>query len=354
MNLADYLSELLGQHDEVSVPGLGYFVRTRINAYFNDSEARFYPPYHQVKFVPQPKDDDIFAQYVADKKNISLASSKYFVEKFISKLKEEAARGKFLFADLGSFQTEHDQLVFKPNDRIPADPAFYGYPPVNIYRLGQPAPAEQRKPVSTPAQPIKNASAAPVVESPPPVQKIRPPQYYEDDIEPKKGLNIWLVVLIAVAVAILGILAIFKFSPSVYDRFKDEYNKITGKTEEVVPVIHKEIKTDTLKKTLPVKDTTVKPVNTVVTPVDTVKQPYFEIIIGNYSNPILADAGVKYFKNRGVNARILNLAEAPGPRIKVSAGSYPTNDEAQSMMIKLIQEHKILPSSYTIKITPLK
>jgi len=115
MNLADYLSELLGLHDEVNVPGLGYFIRNRVNAYYNDTEARFYPPYHQVKFVPQPKDDDTFAQYVADKKNISLASSKYFVEKFIIKLREDASGGKFLFADLGSFQTDLDQLVFKPN-----------------------------------------------------------------------------------------------------------------------------------------------------------------------------------------------------------------------------------------------
>src|ERR1700744_4003433 len=105
MNLADYLSELLSQHDEVSVPGLGYFVRTRVNAYYDEREGLFSPPYHQVKFTPQPKDDDTFVQYVADKKNISLASSKYFAEKFISKLKEQALAGKYLFADLGLFYT---------------------------------------------------------------------------------------------------------------------------------------------------------------------------------------------------------------------------------------------------------
>src|SRR5215469_6841220 len=115
MNLADYLSELLGIQDEVNVPGLGYFIRTRVNAYYNDSEKRFYPPYHQIKFVGQPREDDSFAQYVADKKNISLASSKYFVEKFITKLREDASHGKYPFADLGSFQMDVDQLVFKPN-----------------------------------------------------------------------------------------------------------------------------------------------------------------------------------------------------------------------------------------------
>src|ERR1700748_1781517 len=138
MNLADYLSELLGQYEEVSVPGLGYFVRERVNGYYNDKEARFYPPYHRVKFVGKPKDDDTFAQYVADKKNISLASSKYFAEKFVSKLREQALTGKYLFADLGSFYTEQDQLVLKPNDKITDVRSFYGYPQLNVYKQGQP------------------------------------------------------------------------------------------------------------------------------------------------------------------------------------------------------------------------
>jgi hypothetical protein len=103
MNLADYLSELLGMHDEVSVPGLGYFVRERITGYYNDSEAKFYPPHHRVKFVPELRENDTFTQYVADKKNISLASSKYFAEKFVAKLRDDASRGNYIFAGLGQF-----------------------------------------------------------------------------------------------------------------------------------------------------------------------------------------------------------------------------------------------------------
>ncbi len=159
MNLADYLSELLGQYEEVSVPGLGYFVRERVNGYYNDKEARFYPPYHRVKFLPQLKDDDTFAQYVADKKNIALASSKYFAEKFVSKLKEQALAGKYLFADLGLFYTDHDQLVFKPNDKIADDPSFYGYPPINIYKVTQLGDAHTQpafvRPVTTPLIPVQ-------------------------------------------------------------------------------------------------------------------------------------------------------------------------------------------------------
>jgi hypothetical protein len=350
MNLADYLSELLGQYDEVSVPGLGYFVRTRINAYFNEAEARFYPPYHQVKFVAQLKEDDTFAQYVADKKNISLASSKYFVEKFIGKLKEDARTGKFLFSDLGSFQTEQDQLVFKPTDRIPADPAFYGYPPVGISRQGQPLSAEQRKPVFTQNQTGQSPrSAAPA----PPVQTISPPEYYEEETEPKRGISVWLIILIALVIAAMGVFAVFKFYPSVFDRFKEEFNKITGKTASTASIASLEKKTDSIKKKLPVKDSTIKTVTTTASQ-DSLNKSHFDIIVGDYGTPSLADYAVKHFKDLGVNARILNLSEATGPRIKVSAGSFPTTEDAQVFENKLISEHKILPSSYIIETKPQK
>src|ERR1700712_5220399 len=170
MNLADYLSELLAQYEEVSVPGLGYFVRERVNGFYNDKDSKFYPPYHKVKFVPQPKDDDTFAQYVADKKNISLASSKYFAEKFVAKLKEQALTGKYLFADLGLFYTAQDQLVFKANDKITDDPAFYGYPPLTVFKQGQTISDQYTKPSladpATVALTQQPKPAQPVVDEP--------------------------------------------------------------------------------------------------------------------------------------------------------------------------------------------
>jgi len=359
MNLADYLSELLGQYDEVSVPGLGYFVRTRINAAFNESEARFYPPYHQVRFVPQPKDDDTFAQYVADKKNISLASSKYFVEKFISKLREDASRGKFLFSDLGSFQTEQDQLVFKPNDRIPADPAFYGYPPVDIYRQGQPVSTDQRKPVFTPNQPTTTTTPPPVVETAPPVATIRPPQYYEEEVEPKRGVNVWLIVLIVISVLALAAFGVYKFYPSAFDKIKEKYEQLTGKKTADTPIVHKTIKADTVKKAVPVKDTTakdttVKAAATATQPVDTVKHSTWEIMVGAYATKQRADDAIKYYHNRGVELKVLNATDAPGVLIKLSAGTYPTNAEAESARLQLVKEHKLRANTYSLEIKPQK
>ncbi|MFI5137255.1 MAG: hypothetical protein ACHQIM_05460 [Sphingobacteriales bacterium] len=347
MNLADYLSELLGLHDEVSVPGLGYFVRTRVNAYYDDKESKFYPPYHQVKFVPQPKDDDTFAQYVADKKNISLASSKYFAEKFISKLKEEATKGKYLFADLGLFYTDKDlQLVFKPNERVAADPAFYGYPEINIYKLGQPLSPGDAKPVFT------ATASAPAVTAAAPAQTIQQPQYFEEEAEHKRHVNVWLIILITLAVLALAIFGVYKFYPPATAKMNELYHKVTGKRDDTsTQVSRHEIKADTAKKMAPVKDTTAKTIIPAVPPADTVKRSAWAVIVLACNSPQVAETAVKDYKARGlINARSLNLSEMPGKKIKVAGGVFFNQNEADSLKLLWIKQGKIPSASYVNKI----
>ncbi|SHN09203.1 SPOR domain-containing protein [Mucilaginibacter sp. OK098] len=353
MNLADYLSELLGQYEEVSVPGLGYFVRERVNGYYNDNEARFYPPHHKVKFVPQPKDDDdTFTQYVADKKNISLASSKYFAEKFVSKLREEASTGKYLFADLGLFYTDKDQLVFKPNDKIADDPAFYGYPPINIYKQGQSLNDQYSKPSFTDPGP------APVlITKPMPAQANENDQYFEEETERKKPINIWLIILIAVSVIALAIFGVYKFYPGAFDKLGATYNRITGKKDTVVPVYRREVKADSVKKAIPapVKDTAIKTVPPATNPVvttaaDTTKHTRYEIIVSNFRQINYANTEVQRLKARGVDAKI--VTDAPGPRLKISVGTFPTEIDADGAMKVLEKAGKINKKSYILAINP--
>jgi hypothetical protein len=337
MNLADYLSELLGLHDEVNVPGLGYFARTRINAYYNEAEGRFYPPYHQVKFIPQPREDDSFAQYVAAKKNISLASSKYFVEKFIIKLKEDASKGKFLFADLGIFQTDLDQLIFKPNDRIPADPAFYGYPPIDIFKAAQPVPADAKKAVLAPDQPVSAPVATAAALPPPPPLGMQAPDYYEDEVEQKRGVNVWMIILIVIAVLGLAVFGIYKFYPGVIDKVKNESNKLTGKAADTRAVIRQEskpVKKDTVKKTA-VTDSAAKSAKTVAK-LDSVKLPTFLAIAEEVRSQRIADERVAHLKSLGLDAYI--VPNTIGPLKKIAVGqpyaTYSAADSVEQMFIK--------------------
>lgn len=349
MNLADYLSELLGQYEEVSVPGLGYFVRERVNGYYNDKEARFYPPYHRVKFVPKPKDDDTFAQYVADKKNISLASSKYFAEKFVSKLREQALTGKYIFADIGLFYTDQDQLAFKPNDKIADDPAFYGYPQLNVYKQGQPMNEQYSRPAF--------ANTAPTPTLPPqPVQPVIDEPYFEEEAERKRGVNIWLIVLIAILVIALAVFGVYKFYPEVFDKVGSALH-VTKKADTVAPVYRREVKADTVGKTavVPPKDTAAK---TAAQPVasapaqDTVKKASWVIVVISYRQEKFAAPEINRLKAKNIDARVLSKNEAAGTRVKVATTTvYPSEAEAEAARSVLVKAGKIPATS---SVLPLK
>ncbi|HEY8930873.1 MAG TPA: SPOR domain-containing protein [Mucilaginibacter sp.] len=346
MNLADYLSELLGQHEEVSVPGLGYFVRERVNGYYNDKEGRFYPPYHRVKFIQDPKNDDTFAQYVADKKNISLASSKYFAEKFVAKLREQALAGKYLFADLGLFYTEHEQLMFKPNDKIVDDPAFYGLPVISVNKQGQTVNEQFARPAFS--NPAVTPTSAP---DPRPVEAVVEEPYYEEEVERRRGLSIWMIILIAVVVIALAVFGVYKFYPQLID-------KITGKADTSTTVYRHETPADTTKKTAAAPaqvDSARKtaPVTaSAATAADTAKQPHFEIIAGSFRRITSANAEIKRLKAKGVEAVI--STDAPGPLLKINVGTFKTEAEATAAMSVLVKAGKIAPypKSDVITINP--
>src|ERR1700744_2934765 len=100
MDVGYYLSELLGQAGEVNVPGLGHFVQLRVEGHYNSSEGVFYPPSNKVGFDPHYTDDDSLAEYISERRSISLASSKYFTEKYIHNLRNESMMKDVAIADL--------------------------------------------------------------------------------------------------------------------------------------------------------------------------------------------------------------------------------------------------------------
>ncbi|HWZ16675.1 MAG TPA: SPOR domain-containing protein [Mucilaginibacter sp.] len=354
MNLADYLSELLVQRNEVSIPGLGHFQRVRINGYYNDQEAKFYPPGHQVKFVPGEKEDDTFAEYIAGKKSISLASSKYFTEKFVSKLKEDAAEGSVAFSDLGSFQTEGDQLVFKPNDTIGNDPSFYGYEPVGVSKPAQTYTEEPAFTMLSEPEPDEAYVS--------PVETTEEQQYIDGEAEGKKLLNIWLVLLIVITIVVFGLFGAYRYYPDTINRFNPFYHAAVLKKAKVVPVapvvIHK-VDTDTTKKAVAAADTSVK-TNAVTTPVatqqvkttDTLNQTGYVIQVDAFKGQRMAEDLVNHFKKLGLEARI--MPRAPRHFYVVTIGRYATHKDAEIAKEELVKAKKLRKDAQITLITPKK
>jgi hypothetical protein len=239
MDVGFYLGELLMQQGEVSVPGLGYFVQVRMSGHYDEAERKFHPPYHQVQFDVQSIDDDALAEYIAIKKNISVASAKYFAEKYITNLKQQALIDEVPIGNLGHFYTELTQLTFKPADKIIDDTIFYGFEPISINKIGDFKPVEERPKVElvfppklVPQKPTVTEEIQQVSQSAAPVEEAAPVYRQQEGVsgvstdffeagdeeeeQKKSPLMLILVVFISVMVVALGVFALYEYKPDTF------------------------------------------------------------------------------------------------------------------------------------------
>jgi hypothetical protein len=385
MDVANYLSELLMQNGEVNVPGLGYFVQLKVDGYYDNTQSKFYPPTNKIQFDQQYHDDDVLLQYIADKKKISLASSKYFTAKFIDNLRQEAMVKEVPLADLGTLYFEDTKLHFKPAAVLPVDPEYYGYPTIAINKLGGTSFHEQLEKemprptyVSVPPLPIPE----PVVPiGAPPVQEqtnslddvFAPPaasheeefifhgRGYSDE-EVKKNNNwIWITITIVAVLGILGAFALYKLKPAAF-------NRLIGAPQPAPIILKAPVKHDTTKSITPVikadsaagstkntvSDTTAKQasVNTPVSTVDSTKVR-FEVIGTSVETLKSAYKAVDNYKSLGIEAHIVDLT--PGKRkFKVSLGTYATYAEAMDHINALVKTGKVKIGIWPLQINPKK
>jgi cell division protein FtsN len=355
MDVGYFISELLEQHGEVSVPGLGYFAHTRVSGYYNDTEGKFYPPGYTVQFDPQTAENETLAEYIAAKKNISLASSRYFIEKFVNSIKHQASDGDAPVANLGWFYTEQSQLLFKPNNNLNTDPEFFGYPAVQLNKISvQPVAVEPIEPVNVPVEE--------------PAQLVTEPEELSQQVETDETQEVYMVeepkrrnstaTILIVLGALLVALAVFlvsRYNPSLFNREKTAL-VVTAKDSVVkpkaVPVVTDTAKTDTAAHDTTVvvkkangKDTTLKITTTIN---DSIPLPRYEIMGGSFKDLKEATWSIGNYKKLGVTARIAE--GVPGKRVKITLGSYKTRAEAEAARKNLIKINKVSKDVYTLEI----
>ncbi|WP_158990208.1 hypothetical protein [Mucilaginibacter sp. L196] len=360
MDVAYYLSELLMQNGEVNVPGLGYFVQLKVDGYYDNTQNKFYPPTSKIQFDQQYDDDRVLLQYIADKKRISLASSKYFTAKFIDNLRQEAMVKEVPLADLGTLHFEDTRLHFKPAEVLPIDPAYYGYQPVEISKLDGTSFHEQLEKEMPRPEPIVSIGTPPVQE-----QTIEPSVsqeeefifsgrgYSDEEVEEKNNNWIWITITAVVLLGIIGVFSLYKFNPAVYNRLigiqqpapiilKTPVKHDTTKT--ITPVIKADSTASSTKKVI--ADTTAKPMNVntaapVITaaPIDTFSRVRYELLGGAFQTIAEANRTIRNYKRLGFEARIVK--NAPGRLFKVTLGTYFTTDDAINAMHAIQKTGKI-------------
>ncbi|RFZ95196.1 hypothetical protein D0C36_06620 [Mucilaginibacter conchicola] len=384
MDVGNYISELLAQKGEVSVPGLGYFAHTRVNGYYNEREGKFYPPTYSVQFDPQLIDDDTLAQYMAEKKRISVASAKYFTEKYINSLKQLAQTEEAALADLGWFYIEQGRLFFSPNDEQSTDLNFFGYEPVALNRLdGAPKVERTFAPTPTPAP----TPAAPYTE--PETFAVAPDEYpdrdddlrYETDEEyaanlaaearARKRRGNWILAVAIIAFFALAVFLVYRYDPTIFN-FASVKTAVKEKPADTI--INARVETIAPEDTTPAKDTmkaatqpdmqtglpkkadstTAKKEEPATnnTPVakESITSSRYEIMGGSFRDDKEANTAIANYKTLGIEAHI--VTDAPGKRKKVSLGTYKTRAEAEDARKVLEANKKVNKDIYTLEIKP--
>lgn len=370
MDVGNYISELLALHGEVSVPGLGYFAHTRVNGHYNEQESRFYPPTYSVQFDPRFIDDETLPKYIADKKNISVASAKYFIEKYINSIKTQAQNGDAPLADLGCFYMEDSKLFFETSQAQLNSPDFFGYETLDLRKIGstaaQPKQASQPLPVSPPVtaanSPLTTAPLAPSVDEDY-ISDEQHEAYMAEAVRKRKKRATWLFVILMVVFTTGAVFLVNRYNPNIFKWSGEKTDTTTKKPVKETKVINAAVEVD--KDTAgtgttaapaakpeaekPVTDTVAKSAAPAVKD-EVAAGPRFEIMGGSFKDDKEANTAIANYKKLGVDAHI--VTDAPGRRVKLSLGTYKTHTEAEAARKEILATKKVNKHIYILEIKP--
>ena len=139
MQLSKLVSELLVEHDCVTVPGLGSFLGNFKSAHYDLENEKFYPPSKQISFNSQIKaNDGLLAKHMSEKSNteydLSLKEIHQEVIKITLSLKKQSVELK----DIGELNLNKEgNIVFTPSLAKNFLKDSFGLSPIYIKELSK-------------------------------------------------------------------------------------------------------------------------------------------------------------------------------------------------------------------------
>ena len=362
MDLAVYINELLGLEGEVNVPGIGRFAQTRVNGYYQEKENKFYPPTHKISFDPEHLPDDKLATFISEKKNISLASAKYFIDKYVNGLKQQIPVQKVDVEGLGQLYLNGSAIGF--NEDAPSkenDPAFFGLKPVNVEVLVEkpsvrytPPPVKVQEEEKAPsiADQVMTELVNDRIPPPPPkptvIEETEEPaeeEYIYEEPVRRNNNNTWIAVLLILIIALLALMGLYKYKPEWFDRSKEKPETFVAvDTTTTKPVDSKVNNADTTKKVATAtKQDSLAKAQALVTgntnTADTSAVLHYELLAGAFKSEAQANDILKRYQNIGLHPRILKHTQ--GNSYKITLGTYFDKGVAQKAEDSILNATKM-------------
>lgn len=132
--LSKMIGELLLDHEEVGLPGLGAFLAEMVPASFSDRGYTINPPYRRVTFIPSRSEDDSLVELYARSNGIDYDQSKAILQHFLEEAKRELLEKKVVvFPGLGRLRsTRQNNFFFITDEDLDIFPDGFGLPAVSL------------------------------------------------------------------------------------------------------------------------------------------------------------------------------------------------------------------------------
>ena len=265
--LARMVKELIVEHDQVGLPGVGTFVAEMIPATFSDKGFTINPPYRRLSFYPSRLEDSLLIDFYAESNQISREASSAYITQYLAELKAVLLERKsIVLPGLGRLRaTRENALFFVADEDLDIFPAGVGLEPVSLKShtveeeepvvIDVPVPTieEEVAPVEVPEaveeptedegdspvepandeeEPAAKEAEAPAVEEPAAEETAESqkhlaydnaPRWMRDDWrepEPKHGSRLasWLLVLVALIIlALIAFTVLARVAPDFVD-----------------------------------------------------------------------------------------------------------------------------------------
>lgn len=132
--LSKMIGELILDHDELSLPGLGTFVAELVPASFSDRGYTINPPYRKLSFYQRVDTDHLLIDFYARSNNISFQEASVIIVRFLEELKAVLKERKsVVLPKLGRLRaTRENNFFFVPDEDLDIYPEGFALRSVSL------------------------------------------------------------------------------------------------------------------------------------------------------------------------------------------------------------------------------
>lgn len=161
--LSKMIAELILDHDEVSLPGIGTFIAEYTGASFSDKGFTINPPYRKLSFRSREKSSDLLVDFYSSSNGIEKSEARKVITSFVSEMKDILLKKKVMvFPGLGRLRaTKENILFFVPDEELDIYPEGFGLTPVSLKRHGEETVDEKHLPEEILSAPVLKNEPAP-------------------------------------------------------------------------------------------------------------------------------------------------------------------------------------------------